>query len=185
MDAEPCGVEDDELLRAVAPFVQGAALAAAAGEMGTVAAAWCRIVALGRRAMLVACTALGEMAILGVKAPEHGELVWSPSIRHHATGEPVDVNDPEHAAVAFVGRFCGAAMTKDRALQQDLFGVFLPPEPRDQADAPGVGRAADAFAMLAQCAANGIARERERRARAHQHPNARHAGRRARGRGRR
>lgn len=182
MDADERGAQADfdadVLLPAVEPFVLRAVDAAAHRDMDAIAEAWNSILALGGRALFIALTALSEMAVLGPKIPE-GAVGLMPVIRWHPSGEPgdpgrpIDIDDPEHAAIAFVGRFCAAAVSKDRPMQRDLMEAlaFLPG--RDVPDAASEERMADAFAMLAQCAAEGIERERARRQRSHQHPGAR------------
>jgi hypothetical protein len=161
------------LLPGVAPHVQAAIVAAAAHDLPTVGEAWRRILPLGERSLFIALTALSDMATLGVK-PSGGRFTWQPVVRDHATGEPVDPDDPEHAAAAFTGRFCAAALARDRALQRDLFYAFLLPAARDEPDPAAEEDVADAFAMLTQLAVKGIARERVRRERTHHHPQARH-----------
>ena len=157
--------------------------AAARKDAPGLAAVLPRILQLGERALLMALTALSEMAVLGIKVPEGADGLM-PRIFQRGTRNPVDPDDPEHAVLAFAGRFCAAAVTKDRALQGDLFAVLLAPTAQEDPD-PRAERGAEALAMLAQLAAQGIARERVRRQRTHQHPNARHNGHKPHGRDRR
>lgn len=167
----------DVLLPEVGPYVLRAVDAAAHRDMDAVVAAWDSIVALGGRALFMAMTALSEMAVLAPKIPAGAigpmpVIRWRPGGEPDDPGKPIDPDDPEHAAVSFVGRFCAAAVSKDRALQRDLMAAFAISPGADVPDAASEERMADAFAMLAQCAAEGLDRERARRARTHRHPPA-------------
>lgn len=162
---------DAELLSAAAPFIQAAVFAALARDIPAIGDAWRRILPLGERTLLLALTSLGDMATLGVPAPT-AKRAWMPVVRHHETGEPVDPDAIENAALAFVARFCAAGTARDREAQRALVGALLAPAAEDEPNAEE--RVADAFAILAQVAAQGIVRERVRRERTHQHPNARH-----------
>lgn len=168
---EQADFDADVLLPAISPHVLAAVDAAARGNVAGISGAWCAIILLGERAIFMALTALGDMAVVGVKIPE-GALGPMPVIVRSDTGEPVDPDAPEHAAAAFAGRFCAAAATKDRALQRDLLVALVEPAVQDEPDPAFEERVADAFTMIAQCAAEGVERERVRRRRNHQHPRA-------------
>jgi hypothetical protein len=162
---------DAELMGAAAPFVQAAVFAALARDVPAIGEAWRLILPLGERTLMLALTALGDMATLGVPAPT-ARRAWMPVVRHHETGEPLDPDAIENAALAFVARFCVAGTARDRDTQRALAGALLAPAAEDEPSAEAEERVADAFTMLAQLAAQGIARERVRRERTHQHPQA-------------